>query len=129
MGTSQMNENGIKGPNERVRFYSPNGSDQESLTQQSQVASVDINNIIERFDRTGQLPQNRTPAMYGDVSEISHLDFGELQEKQEETLERLQDLENELERRAVERSAREESLDIIQETLENNDNEEASPSS
>lgn len=40
----------------------------ESMTQQSHRDSVDVNKIIERYDRTGQLPPMASNPVYGDVS-------------------------------------------------------------
>jgi len=40
----------------------------ESLTRQSEADSADINKIMERFDRTGQLPHvMKAPPQYGDA--------------------------------------------------------------
>lgn len=40
-------------------------------TQQSHAESCDIHNIIERYDRTGQLPIPLRKGMYGDVSKLN----------------------------------------------------------
>lgn len=40
----------------------------ESMTRQSEADSCDINKIMERFDRTGQLPISvKAPPLYGDA--------------------------------------------------------------
>jgi len=40
----------------------------ESMTRQSEADSCDINKIMERFDRTGQLPISlKAPPVYGDA--------------------------------------------------------------
>lgn len=52
----------------RVRVQSvPEG---ESMTQQSHADSVDVNRIIERFDRTGVLPMATREPMYADVTDL-----------------------------------------------------------
>lgn len=44
----------------------------ESLTRQSEADSCDINKIMERFDRTGQLPISlKQPPQYGDARIVS----------------------------------------------------------
>lgn len=40
----------------------------ESLTQQSHKESVDVNNIVARFARTGILPPGQGNPVYGDVT-------------------------------------------------------------
>lgn len=60
--------------NERVRTISVVSG--ESKTQQSHKATVDVNNIIARFDRTGQLPPHMHEPQYGDVTMMN----GNLQE-------------------------------------------------
>jgi len=56
-----------------TRFNAPQGSQldqsgQKSRTRQSEKDNVDINKIMERFNRTGQLPTIRTvPPQYGDA--------------------------------------------------------------
>jgi len=42
----------------------------ESRTEQSHAAAVDINNIIRRFARTGELPPALNPAVYEDVTRL-----------------------------------------------------------
>lgn len=41
-----------------------------SLTQQSDAADADINVIVERFTKTGMLPQIQLEKLYGDFTEI-----------------------------------------------------------
>lgn len=60
----------------------------ESRTQQSHRESVDINNIIKKFDRTGQLPSPTRPAQYGDVSDLNR-PYGELIEESRNTLDQV----------------------------------------
>lgn len=57
----------------------------ESKTDQSQAATADVNNIIRRYDRTGQLPDAKRPGQYGDVSELN-ADYGELIERSRNSL-------------------------------------------
>lgn len=54
-------------------------------TQQSHKATVDVNNIIKKFDRTGQLPQPTAEPHYGDVSALNQY-FGELINKANEDI-------------------------------------------
>ena len=54
---------------ERVRVQTEVAED--SRTQQSHKDTVDINNIIRKFDRTGVLPQPMIQPMYGDVSSLN----------------------------------------------------------
>lgn len=50
-----------------------------SKTQQSHKESVDVNHIIKRFDRTGQLPPATQQGVYGDVSDLNAY-YGEVVE-------------------------------------------------
>lgn len=54
----------------RIRYYSP--STCESCTDTSFGNDTDINNIVERFHRTGHLPieAETRPAHYADVTEL-----------------------------------------------------------
>lgn len=54
---------------ERVRIKSHVSG--ESRTQQSHKETVDINNIIRKFDRTGVLPPAIHQPMYGDVTSLN----------------------------------------------------------
>lgn len=45
-----------------------------SLTVQSHRDSTNINNIIARFQRTGELPPPVKPAQYADISSVQQLD-------------------------------------------------------
>lgn len=78
-------------PYERLVVYSPSG--QESMTVQEHAISVDINHIIEKYDRTGELPHTKPGGTYGDVSEISHANLLELQIRREAVMERLTEIE------------------------------------
>jgi hypothetical protein len=60
--------------NERQRTFAV--CDGPSKTQQSHKETVDVNNIIARFDRTGQLPPAKKEGRYGDVTMLN----GNLQE-------------------------------------------------
>lgn len=53
----------------------------ESKTRQSEKQSADINHIVERFQRTGQLPPPRQQPMYADVTALQ----GDLTEKVNES--------------------------------------------
>lgn len=44
----------------------------ESLTEQSHKKSVDVNAIIARYARTGELPGDASAARYGDVSGMNN---------------------------------------------------------
>lgn len=44
-----------------------------SLTQQSAFDETDINQIVLRFSRTGELPEQRSPS-YEDISSVQQLD-------------------------------------------------------
>lgn len=46
-------------------------------TQQNHKQSVDVNHIIKRFDRTGQLPPATVQGVYGDVSDLNAY-YGEI---------------------------------------------------
>ncbi|AXH77223.1 MAG: internal scaffolding protein [Microviridae sp.] len=50
----------------RVPFY-PVG---ESMTEQSHAGLCDINNIVARFQSTGQLPPPRVEGQYADVTRL-----------------------------------------------------------
>lgn len=52
--------------NSRLRVIALN--DGESMTQQSHFDQTDVNAIVARFDRTGQLPPARQAPVYGDVT-------------------------------------------------------------
>lgn len=53
-------------------------NNEESMTQQSDKDDADINVIVSRFHKTGQMPQVQRPAMYGDFTDA--LDFRACQE-------------------------------------------------
>lgn len=59
----------------------------ESKTQQSHRDSVDVNSIVKRFDRTGQLPPPRMEAQYGDVSGLNR-PYAELIEESRQVLDK-----------------------------------------
>ena len=76
----RFQNNGVhRRPWERNRSFSAGQG--ESMTQQHHAEATDINNIIKRFDRTGQLPMgiNRGPGQYLDVTKFSHKDPMELE--------------------------------------------------
>lgn len=58
-------------PEDRRRSYHPEGGRQ--MTKQSEADSTDINRIMEKWIRTGVVPQSGQTPHYGDFS--SHLDF------------------------------------------------------
>lgn len=58
----------IRGAWDRVRF--PEFPEGETMTQQHHKDLTDINHIVARYDRTGQLPQGRV-GQYGDVSGLN----------------------------------------------------------
>lgn len=60
---------------ERVRYQTEIVG--ESKTDQSQKMQVDVNHIVRRYDRTGQLPQPKREPQYGDVSDLN-APYGEL---------------------------------------------------
>lgn len=62
---------------EIVNFGTVNND--ESLTQQADAEDADINVIVKRFARTGQLPQVQKTAMYGDFT--SALDYKQCHEQ------------------------------------------------
>lgn len=64
----------------------------DSLTQQSHAESCDINAIVARFDRTGQLPLATRPAVYMDVTGLQG-DLTELYNQSAETIQRAQEFE------------------------------------
>ena len=77
-------ENMLRKPHYRLRVQT--FASGESKTQQSHKDTCDVNNIIKRFDRTGQLPVHNGPeGMYGDVSELNGY-YGEILDKSEETI-------------------------------------------
>ena len=83
----------FRGPFEPLRV--PLIVEGESMTDTSHGNDTDVNNIIARFDRTGQLPGNPGTGQYVDVSALN-ADLTELLEKQRSALKELEDLEEEL---------------------------------
>lgn len=59
----------IRKPWERVRVSVV--TDTPTMTQQSHRDQTDVNAIIARFDRTGELPPNASVPQYGDVSDLN----------------------------------------------------------
>lgn len=57
----------------------------ESRTIQSERDLTDINNIVAKYQRTGQLPLETKQRQYGDVSELNR-PLGELIQESRETL-------------------------------------------
>lgn len=55
-------------PLERVRHQTV--VEGESMTHQSHAESCDINQIIARYDRTGELPRGRNQGVYADVTQL-----------------------------------------------------------
>lgn len=43
---------------------------EKSLTRQSELAGCDVNVIMKRYEKTGELPMNARTAIYADVSEV-----------------------------------------------------------
>lgn len=72
--TNKQVKSKTKAWNQRIRQFAV--CDGPSKTQQSHKDTVDVNNIIARFDRTGQLPPGKGEGRYGDVSMLN----GNLQE-------------------------------------------------
>lgn len=58
----------------------------ESMTQQHHRDQTDINNIVERYARTGNLPPGRLESQYADVTELQG-DLGERILASRETME------------------------------------------
>lgn len=58
----------VRHPFERVRVFSCVRG--ESMTHQSHKNQCDVNAIVKRFDRTGELPPPTRPPQYADVSEL-----------------------------------------------------------
>jgi len=59
----------VRPPYCRTRFLTIN--DEPSMTQQSDLDQTDVNAIVDRFKRTGQLPNINEPrAQYADVSDL-----------------------------------------------------------
>jgi len=56
----------------------------ESMTRQSEKASADVNAIVERFARTGQLPPARFEGSYADVTGLQG-DLTELYNRSQDT--------------------------------------------
>lgn len=50
-----------------LKDFALDQGDEKSLTRQSEADSADINKIMERFDRTGQLPVSMKVPNYGDA--------------------------------------------------------------
>lgn len=65
----------------RHQFY-PAG---ESRTVQSERDLTDINNLVSKYQRTGQLPPSTKSAQYGDVSELNR-PLGELIQESRDVL-------------------------------------------
>ena len=58
----------------------------ETMTIQSERDLTDINNVVAKYQRTGQLPLPTKQAQYGDVSELNR-PLGELIQQYQESLE------------------------------------------
>lgn len=59
----------VRTPYERVRVQTPGGG--ESMCDQSAAGPTDVNYIIERYARTGIMPEpNKDKAQYGDVTSL-----------------------------------------------------------
>jgi hypothetical protein len=58
----------VRHPSSRVRVYTRVRG--KSRTHQSHKESVDINNIVRRFDHTGELPPANRPPQYADVTHL-----------------------------------------------------------
>jgi len=71
----------------------------ESLTHQSHAESCDVNNIIRRYERTGELPPARRPPQYGDVTSLQ----GDLTERHEAAKEVIQTSREHVNKRRKER--------------------------
>lgn len=63
----------MQDPFTRVKVTTSNN--EMSRTKQDQKDAADIHKILERYTRTGQIPQNTLDPMYGDFSQIT--DFRE----------------------------------------------------
>ena len=107
----------IRGPYEALRVPSPTLG--ESMTDTSQGNDTDINNIIARFDRTGQLPGNPGQGQFVDVAGLNR-DLTELLELQREALQELSDLEQQIEENQQKVQEIQEDLPQTQETTEDN---------
>lgn len=79
---SSMEEK-LRKPYSRLRIVASAGG--KSRTQQSHKKSCDINHIIDRYDKTGQLPNPVRQGMYGDVSMLNGY-LGEVLENAENTV-------------------------------------------
>lgn len=75
----------VRAPYFRERFLTAVGT--VSRTHQSHAASVDVNNIVERYLRTGVLPPDQGVPMYGDVSMLN-APLGELLQRADDVLSR-----------------------------------------
>lgn len=62
-----MTENSPFLPRRRVQTH-PVG---ESRTEQHHKGMVDINRMVQRYQKTGLLPQRGTPGFYGDFTQVS----------------------------------------------------------
>lgn len=85
-----------RSPYDRMRVTLDTGSD--SLTQQADKDRTDINNIVNHFQRTGEIPFSavrRQEPQYGDVSNL-HGFLDENIQRREEAIARLTELENHL---------------------------------
>lgn len=85
-----------RSPYDRMRVTLDTGSD--SLTQQADKDRTDINNIVNHFQRTGEIPFSavrRQEPQYGDVSNL-HGFMDENIQRREEAIARLTELENDL---------------------------------
>lgn len=58
----------------------------ESKTHQSHAEACDVNKIIRKYERTGELPPGRMEPQYADVTSLQNADFGTLLQKSRETL-------------------------------------------
>lgn len=71
----------------------------ESLTHQSHADSCDVNNIIRRYERTGELPLARRPPQYGDVTGLQ----GDLTERHQAAQEIIETSREHVKKRRKER--------------------------
>lgn len=58
----------------------------ESMTHQSHRDLCDINNVIKRFENTGEMPQGTREAQYGDVTNLQQNDLTERIQQSREIL-------------------------------------------
>ena len=106
----------LRKPSHRSRLTKPMG-DNPMKTDTSLGNDTDVNRIVERFARTGSLPENpsTTEPQYGDITNLQG-DLTELIEKGQQAKKSLQELkDNEKREQQIKNEKREKRLQYLEE--------------